>query len=283
VGYAKDFFIEDENLKVRIQRLVLSFLAREGFFLDHVLEGGGALYFFYNSPWWSEDLDFARIESSSLVIERAVNKVEKVLKKLATYLPVIFSEIKQCRIKSQREGSKLYRVFLEADMSEQSKELSLSINLRDFIARKYSLRSFNGSLVLVKEQIDILADKIVLMVVLSSLQGFPRTKDVLHFDYLAYHRRLIYLSEKENVEVLKELVKLKLQDYAISQEEFKKGVLKLRDWITSDTALKELKETFEKYTISKSSLPFADKYCTQALNFLKDNFEIFNSLVENTA
>jgi hypothetical protein len=272
--------IEDEVFQLKIQRAMLEAFAREGVFVEAVLQGGCALYFFYRNVRWSEDVDLIKNPQNRVPNDRIVNKLCNALNKVARVLPSLYPEVSNCEFKVQKNTPGLSRILFKVSLKDKKEKIKVRVEVADILAWTNRVEVLNGRIVVVEEPVEILADKVVAIVGRAGTREEFKARDVLDFYHLGYNLRLLEPPDREvTKEKLNDLIKKKLKEYDFTADVIEKGLARIEKWVQSGKAMEELKTSYYKYALQQNVSPAViDLYCRQVLEYFKNNLNLIRSV-----
>lgn len=186
-------------LREEMQKASLASLSRIGAFNHIVFRGGTALRLFYNSPRFSEDLDFVLVEGKVFHLASKSAEIESFLSSEFYYGDI--------RVHIQKDTDEIQRLAVRT----KSETLKRVINMELFPVPSYhnspKILPYPplNPVVRVEDAEEILADKIIAIALRKYLKG----RDIWD---------LFYLKSQLNASTSPVLVKKKARDYGVDLE-----------------------------------------------------------------
>ncbi len=186
-------------LKEEMQKATLASLSRMNAFNHIVLQGGTALRIFYNSPRFSEDLDFVLKDGGTFELASKSGEIER-------YLSSEFYYLQGIRVNIQKNTKEIQRMVIRTIPEIPSQKLRINIEL-------FSVPSYHNTpkilaypplnpVIRVEERGEILADKTIAIAFRKYLKG----RDIWD---------IFYLTGELNVSTSRELLEKKAKDYGV--------------------------------------------------------------------
>ena len=200
-------------LREELQKGALTALSRTGSFNHIVFQGGTALRIFYNSPRFSEDLDFVLRGGESFDLTSRIEVMER-------YLSSEFYYLDGLKVYIQKDAGDLQRATIRTFSDAPAQRLSVNVELFSVPSYRNSLRILQypplNPVVRVEELEEILADKIVAV----SLRRYLKGRDIWDIHYLTHEL---------NISASRNLVERKAEDYGVRdlREKMEKSIERL--------------------------------------------------------
>ena len=204
-GIPEEFLIRE-----LLQKLLLLFLSKKNFFKEGVFQGGTCLRIVYNSPRFSEDLDFVFKQRDSSYF----SKLEDILSNIENFITekTLFTEKTILTLQKDSESFKRFKlnIFIKklrkitinlefANIPSYINDLEiLSYDFFNFPVRKESLE-------------EILSDKVVAF----GLRNYIKGRDIWD---------IFFIKAKSSKEIKKDIILKKLEDYRSSPSKYKTRV-----------------------------------------------------------
>jgi len=241
-------------LREEMQKATLASLSRMDAFNHIVFQGGTALRIFYNNPRFSDDLDFVLKDGEIFELSSKSGEIEKYLSSEFYYLHGI-------RVNIQKNTRDIQRIVIRTVSENPSQKLSINTEL-------FFVPSYHNSpkiliypplnpVVRVEEREEILADKIIAVILRRYLKG----RDIWDIHYL---------TDELNVLTSHELIEKKVRDYGI--RDFHKRIRESRKKLLKDgvAALdREMKRSMPISTYNQLKISFEEIVKSVALEILK--------------
>lgn len=195
VGISPVFILREE-----MQKASLASLSRIGAFNYIVFQGGTALRHFYNSPRFSEDLDFVLMEGK--VFDLASKSAE-----MDSYLSSEFHYLHgNIRVHIQKDTDEIQRLAIRTTSKDPSIKLVINMELVPVPSYLNSPKILPypplNPVVRIEDAEEILADKIIAIALRKYLKG----RDIWD---------IFYLKTQLNASTSQALVKKKARDYGV--------------------------------------------------------------------
>ncbi len=236
-------------LREEMQKATLASLSRMNAFNHIVFQGGTAIRIFYNSPRFSEDLDFVLNGDTAFDLASRAEELER-------YISSEFHYLQEIRVRVQKNTGDIQRIAVRSISDIPSQRLSINVELFSVPSHLNSPKILAyppiNPVVRVEAPEEILVDKIIAIALREYLKG----RDIWD---------LYYLTNQLNVSTDRELLAKKAGDYGAeglrekigeSREKLMKNGVEALDRemkrFLPVTAYAQLKDSFEDIVISVS-------------------------------
>ena len=241
-------------LREEMQKTVLVSLSRMDAFNHIVFQGGTSLRIFYNNPRFSEDLDFVLKDGETFELASKTDEIKN-------YLSSEFYYLQGIRVDTQKDTRDIQRMVIRTVSENPSQKLSINIEL-------FFVPSYRNSpkiliypplnpVVRVEEREEILADKIIAVILRRYLKG----RDIWDIHYL---------TDELNVLTSQELLEKKVRDYGV--RDFQKRIRGSRKKLLEEGAAaldREMKRFMPISTYNQLKISFEEIVKSVALEILK--------------
>lgn len=202
-----------------LQKSVLSALAIKGCFNNLVFQGGTALRLFYGNPRFSEDIDLVLKES-----EKSYD-LSKFLPHIKQFVHNTFPFLNSIELKTQKDSPDLQRFILltRSNIPDQNLRLHIELAFIPSYLNNPKILDFPPiqPVVIVEEQLEILADKVCALALRAYLKG----RDLWD---------IYYLTKERAIDIKWELVKKKVNDYKVPVSELDNRFEKAKEKIKNE-------------------------------------------------